>query len=140
MSPAKEEDTVFGTDDSNNAYSYDVTLTQVVQQAVLGPYETPTNGADHVAAAEFTVTGKTGNASDDANSDAQAIGSDTQVYTASFDSVTVGTNFSSGEFNVSPGQTETGWVSFELPPGATVASVKWSAGFGSAAATWTVSK
>ncbi len=36
--------------------------------------------------------------------------------------------------------TVAGRVTFELPPGVTVASVKWSAGLDRAAATWTVSK
>jgi hypothetical protein len=47
------------------------------------------------------------------------------------DHVTAGTNFNSGEFDVSPGQTVTGWVSFELAPGATMASIQWSPGAGS---------
>jgi len=99
-----------------------------------------TNGSDHVTAAEFSITGKTGQSSDDANSDAVAVGSDSHDYTSSADDVTAGTNFNSGEFNVTPGQTVTGWVSFELAPGATMASIQWSPGLGGQTATWTLGK
>lgn len=117
---------------------YNVTLDKVDQHATLGPYGDLTNGNDHVTAAEFTIAGQSGQSSDDANSDAVAVGSDGQDYTASFDTVTDGTNFQYGEFNVAAGQSVSGWVSFELPPGVTIASVQWSPGFSGQAATWTV--
>lgn len=119
---------------------YDVKLVAVEQQATLGQYDTLTNGADHITAAEFTVTGKTGQASDDADAVAVAVGSNSQDYQPSFDQITAGTNFDSGDFNVSPGTSVTGWVPFELAPGATIASIQWSAGFDGPVATWTVSK
>jgi hypothetical protein len=117
---------------------YTVTLVQVEQQATLTQYGSLTNGSDHVTAAEFSIKGKTGESSDDANSDAVAVGSDSQDYTSSSDDITAGTNFNSGEFDVTPGQAVTGWVSFELAPGATMASIQWSPGFGSQTATWTL--
>ena len=117
---------------------YNVTLDKVDQNAALGPYETLTNPADHAAGAEFTIAGTSGQTSDDANSDAVAIGTDGQDYTPSFVTITDGTNFDSGEFNVASGQTVNGWVSFELPPNVTIASVQWSPGFSGQAATWTV--
>lgn len=117
---------------------YDVKLVAVEQQAALGAYETLTNGADHITAAEFTITGKTGQASDDADAVAVAVGSNGQDYQPSFDQITAGTNFDSGDFNVSPGTTVTGWVAFEIAPGATLASIQWSAGFDGPVATWTV--
>jgi hypothetical protein len=125
-----------GPNGENTVYS--VTLVEVEQQATLTQDESLTDGSDHVTAAKFTITGKTGDSSDDANSDAVAVGSDQQDYQSSFDSVTAGTNFDSGEFNVSPGQTVTGWVSFELASGASIASVQWSPGLDGQAATWTV--
>lgn len=117
---------------------YTVTLDQVQQQATLGEYATLTNGADHVVAAEFTITGTSGQSSDDANNDAVVVGSDQQNYTPSFDTITAGTNFNSGDFNVTPGQTVTGWVAFELAPGTSIGSVQWSPGIGGQTATWTV--
>jgi hypothetical protein len=117
---------------------YTVTLVQVEQQATLGQYGTLTDGSDHVTAAEFTITGKTGESSDDANSDAVAVGTNGQDNTSSFDTITAGTNFDSGEFDVTPGQSVTGWVSFELAPGTSIASVQWSPGIGGQTATWTL--
>jgi hypothetical protein len=125
-----------GPNGENTVYS--VTLVEVEQQATLTPYQSLTDGSDHVTAAEFTITGKTGESSDDADSDAVAVGSDQQDYQPSFDTVTAGTDFDSGDFNVSPGQTVTGWVSFELASGASIASVQWSPGLDGQAATWTV--
>ena len=93
--------------------TYQVTLTQVLQQA-------------------------SGQASDNANVDAVAVGSNGQNYTSEFDEITAGTNFSNGDINVSPGQSLNGWVSFELPPGVSIASVQWHPGPGGEAATWTV--
>jgi hypothetical protein len=117
--------------------SYDVTLDKVRQHAALAPYETLSNQADHAAAAEFTITGDSGQTSDDANSDANAIGSDQTEYQFAAISLSV-PNFSSGEFNVAPGQTEKGWVAFELLPGVTIDQVQWAPGLGSQAATWQV--
>jgi hypothetical protein len=134
--PAGSIGTTF-TVTSSNGTSYDVTLDQVTQQATLSAYETLSNSAEHAAAAEFTITGVSGQPSDDANSDANAIGSDQTEYQFAALSLTV-PNFNSGDFTVAAGQTEKGWVAFELPPGVTVAQVQWAPGLDGAAATWTV--
>jgi hypothetical protein len=122
---------------SSDGTSYDVTLDQVTQDATLSPYETLDNPADHAAAAEFTITGVSGQSSDDANSDAAAIGSDQTEYQPSFVGLTV-PNFNDGLWKVGPGETEKGWVAFEMPPGVTVASVQWAPELDSSAATWNV--
>jgi hypothetical protein len=129
---------VTSTDETGNPVSYRVTLVKVDQRAALGPYETTQNPADHMAAARFTITGVTGQSSDDADSDANAIGTDTTEYQASFTEIADGPNFNSGEFEAGPGQTVSGWVPFEIPSGQRVASVQWSAGFDGPAATWTL--
>lgn len=116
--------------------SYDVTLDKVTQHARLSQYDTLDNYQDHAAAAEFTITGDTGQSSDDVNTDANVIGSDQVQY--QYSSLTGLPNFSYGEFKVAPGQTVKGWVTFELPPGVTVDQVQWAPGFDSPAATWTV--
>jgi hypothetical protein len=90
-----------------------------------------------MAGAEFTIAGESGQTSDDANDDAVAVGTDGQDYTSSVESITDGANFNYGEFNVTAGQTVNGWVSFELPPGVSIASIEWAPG-GGQAATWTV--
>jgi hypothetical protein len=131
--------TVTTQDDNGNNVSYTVTAETVDQHAGLGPYETLDNNADHMAAVKFTITGVTGQVSDDADSDAVAIGTDTTEYQPSFNDVTDGGNFNSGSFAVAPGETVSGWVAFEVPPGQTIASVQWSPNsFESSHATWTV--
>jgi hypothetical protein len=129
---------VTSTDDNGNQTSYQVTLVKVDQRAGLGPYETLDNPADHMAAARFTITGVTGQSSDDADSDANAIGSDTTEYQSSYVSVSDGPNFNEGEFKAAPGQTVSGWVSFEVPSGQRLASVQWAPGFDGPSATWTL--
>jgi hypothetical protein len=118
--------------------TYTVSLDQVDQHAGLTAYESLQTSGDHMAGAQFTIAGSSGQSSDDTNSDAVAVGTDGQDYTATFNSITDGTNFNSGEFNVGPGQSVKGWVAFELPSGVTVASVQWSPGLGGQTATWTV--
>ncbi len=86
--------------------SYSVTLTRVDEHATLDQYSQLRAHGDHLAAAEFTVTGSTGQAQDDANNDAGVIGSDGQVYDPATAGVTEGTDFSSGVFSVSPGLTD----------------------------------
>jgi hypothetical protein len=129
---------VTSTDDNGNQTSYQVTLVKVDQRAGLGQYESLDNPSDHMAAARFTITGVTGQSSDDANSDANAIGSDTTEYQSSYVSVSDGPNFNEGEFKAGPGQTVSGWVSFEVPSGQQVASLQWAPGVDGAAATWTL--
>jgi hypothetical protein len=131
--------TVTTQENNGNNVSYNATAVTVDQHAGLGPYETLNNNADHMAAVRFTLKGVTGQVSDDANSDAAAIGSDTTEYQPSYNSVTDGGNFNSGEFAVSPGEVVSGWVSFEVPPGKTIASVQWSPNsFSGSHATWTM--
>ena len=130
---------VTGNNGPNGASTvFTVTLNQVQQQATLGQYETLMNGSAHVAAAEFTVTGTSGQTSNNVNNDALVVGTDQQNHPTAFDAITAGTNFNHGEFSVSPGQTVTGWVSYELAPGVSVASVQWSPGWDGPVATWTV--
>lgn len=117
---------------------YDVTLDQVDQHATLSQYGSLTNGSDHVTAAEFRIDGSSGQASDDADNDAVAVGTDGQDYTPAFDTITEGTNFDAGDFRVSPGQDVTGWISFELPAGVSIESVQWAPTFGGSAATWNI--
>lgn len=130
--------TVTTTDYTGDTEVYTVTLVKVDQHAALAPYETAAIPADHMAAARFTITGVSGQAHDDANNVAVAAGTDTTRYTASFSRVSDGPNFVAGGFEVGPGQTETGWVAFEVQPGVTLASVSWQPSPDSAGATWTL--
>jgi hypothetical protein len=116
-----------------------VTATKVDQHAQFSDsYGSLTNSGDHLVAVEFQLAETAGNDSDDVNGDASVIGTDGQQYTTEYDTVADGTNFDSGQFNLSAGQSVSGWVSFELPPGVSIASVQWTTGLGGQAATWTV--
>jgi len=91
----------------------------------------------HLVGAEFKLTGISGSAQDDANSDAAIQGPDSQLYPPVFSGLAAGTNFSNGDFSLTPGSTEVGWVTFELPDGVKVAQVQWNAGGGSPV-TWVI--
>jgi hypothetical protein len=129
---------VSGSDDNGNPDSYNVTLVRVVQDA------SPDNSFDsapagkHLVGAEFRIAGVTGDSSDDANSDAVAVGANDQVYSFGFEGLADGTNFAAGDWSVSPGTTEKGWVSFEVPDGVKITSIQWnpSGGFSDTTATW----
>src|ERR1700722_431066 len=127
-----------GQDDNGDNVSYDVTLTQVDQHAPLGQYETLSNPKDHLVAARFTLKGVTGSVSDDANGDATATSANTTEYQPSFDSTTDGPNFSSGEWEVSPGLVQSGWVTFEVPPGQNVTQIQWTPFDNGSFVTWNV--
>jgi hypothetical protein len=131
---------VGGTDSNSNSTAYKVTAVVVDQHSSLAPYDSLTNSADHLAAVKFRITGVTGESSDDANNNASVISGDTTQYPSALNSTADGPNFSSGSFTVAPGQTASGWVTFELPPGRSVASVQWvpSSGLSDQAGTWTV--
>jgi hypothetical protein len=134
--------TVTTTDDNDNKVTYDVTLTKVVSPATPADEFNTAPSGEHLVGAEFTIKGVSGTASDDANNDATVHGNNSQVYQPAFDTLAAGTNFNSGDFNVSPGASEIGWLSFEVPNSVSVTSVQWqpSAGFDNDTATWTVSK
>ncbi|HVD04288.1 MAG TPA: DUF4352 domain-containing protein [Candidatus Dormibacteraeota bacterium] len=125
------------TDTDSQGNKITVTMTGVIDPAQGTAYETPNNGYRFVAV-QFTIVGVSGNSSDDANSNATVIGSDTQTYTADFNSVAGCTNFNYGQYSVAAGQTNRGCVTFQLPNGVTVAHVEWGAGFGGAPAIWDV--
>lgn len=132
--------TVSAQNDNGNQVTYRVKLTKVDAHAELGPYETTDNPKAHMEAARFTITGITGQANDDALSNALGITGSTDTITPSLNDVTDGGTFNAGSWNVGPGQSVSGWVPFEVPPGQHLASVQWvpDAGMGSATATWRI--
>jgi hypothetical protein len=125
------------TDDSGNVMT--VKLTQVIDPAQgADQYTTPNNGFRFVGVV-FTLNGVSGTFSDDANSDATLIGSNSQTYTFDASNLAGVTNFNNGEYNLTPGQTSVGAVAFQVPDRVKVSSIQWGGTFGSSAATWTVS-
>jgi hypothetical protein len=124
------------TDSSGNVMT--VTLTGMINPAHGADiYTTPDNGFYFVAA-KFSITGVSGTSSDDANSDAAVIGSDSQTYSPDFSDVRGCTNFNEGEYSVATGATSVGCVVFQVPNGVTVASVQWGGGYGGTPAVWTI--
>lgn len=125
------------TDDSGN--KYEVTLSKVIDPATpLDEFNQPDNGKRLVSAI-FTIKGDSGHPSDDANSLATLIGSDSQTYEFSIDDIKSYTNFDNGEFNVKPGVSLVGAVTFEVPAGVKTASIVWTPDlFGGDTATWKV--
>jgi hypothetical protein len=127
--------TLNATDADGNAYT--VTLVKVINPATGSDEFNQPDSGKYLFGAVFTITGKTGSASDDANNDAVVVGSDDQDYTADFNSIAGYTNFQHGEWNVSPGTAVTGAVTFQLPTGVTVKSVQWGGDlFGGTRGTW----
>lgn len=118
------------TDQSGNDVSYDVTATKIADLARGSDQFTTPDQGNRFVGVKFRITGDTGYSSDDANNDAVLIGNDGQTYTADFSSISEGTNFNNGEFGVRAGQTQTGWVTFQVPKGVKVSSIQWAPGSG----------
>ncbi|MBS9532057.1 hypothetical protein KIH27_00460 [Mycobacterium sp. M1] len=77
----------------------------------------------------------------DVNINVSVVGSDDQSYTADLNDVSECTNFESGAFHLSPGESATGCVVFALPHGVSPARVKYlpSAGFADDFGEWVLS-
>ena len=120
-------------DGSGNLYR--VTLTKVIDPATgKNQFTVPVAGKRFVGLV-FRVKALTGSPRDeDANNDAAVIGSNGQNYSADFGGIAGYTNFDHGAIRVSPGETVTGSVTFQLPEDVKVSTVQWTAlsGFGSA--------
>lgn len=112
-------------DSSGNALA--VTVSHVVDPATgANEFYQPSAG-DRFVAVEMNLSNQSSNTiSSDANNNVTVIGSDNQAYTADFDSVSDCTNFSSGEFTVLPGSSESGCVVFQLPNAISVKAVQFS--------------
>ena len=112
-------------------------------QVILAKVIDPAKGENQFAAPDagkrfvglvFRVKALTGSPKDeDANNDAVAIGGNGQNYPADFDGIAGYTNFDQGVIHVSQGETVTGSVTFQVPNGVMVSTVRWTAlsGFGS---------
>ena len=119
-------------DGSGNLYQ--VTLTKVIDPAEGENQFTVPDAGKRFVGLVFRVRALTGSPRDeDANNDAVVIGSDGQDYSADFHGVAGSTNFDHGAIRVSPGETVTGSVTFQLPEDVKVSTVQWTAlsGFGS---------
>lgn len=112
-------------DPSGNDVSYDVTAVRVADPATGANEAYVPDPGKRFVGVEFRIKGDSGYSSDDANTDAVLTGDNGQTYQADFSDISEGTNFSSGQFGVTAGKTQTGWVTFQVPKGVKVASVQW---------------
>ena len=114
--------------------TYRVTLVKIIDPAQgTSEFDVPDNGKRFVGAV-FKIKALKGSPRDeDANSDADLIGSNGQTYTFDLNDIAGYTNFDNGTIHVPQGQTVTGSVAFQVPDGVKVAEVQWTPGsFGSA--------
>jgi hypothetical protein len=118
--------TITETDSSTGAQdSYEVTAVRILDPAAgSDEFDAPDPGS-RLIGVEFRITGTGGYARDDANVDASVQGDDGQVYQADFTSLAAGTNFDAGDFSVTSGRTQVGWVTFQLPQGVKVSTIQW---------------
>jgi hypothetical protein len=108
---------------------YTVRLVKLIDPAKgANQLTTPDPGHRFIAAVfRITNTGKH-RITDDANSNASITGSDGQTYLSDADSVAECTNFTSGTYQLDPGQSVSGCVVFQPPSGIDVSQVDWSPG------------
>ena len=85
------------------------------------------------------ITGASGTTSSDANNSAVLIGANGQTYQTAIGGVAGYTNFNSGDYTVSPGQSSVGAVAFQVPDGVKVSSVQFAGcQYSGTPATWKV--
>jgi hypothetical protein len=104
-------------------------------------YLTPGAGKRFVGV-EIQITNESkGTDSNDANNNTSVVGSNKQVYTADFNSISECTNFSNGQYALPDHSSEVGCVNFQVPTGVTVAKVEYNpnSGFSTNLAVWTLS-
>jgi hypothetical protein len=91
----------------------------------------------HLVGAVFIVHGLTGTAKDDADNDATLIGTNGKRYSSTFALITGHPDFTDSAFRLTPGTRALGTVSFVVPDGVRITTVKWasSSGYGRAV-TW----
>jgi hypothetical protein len=103
-------------------------------------FTTPDDGKRFVAV-QVQITGQsTGNDTNDANNNLSIVGSDKQVYSPDFDQVSGCTDFNDGQYTVTKGESEVGCVTYQVPIGVTVTTVKYNpnSGFSTNEASWSL--
>jgi len=119
--------------DSGGGTSYQVTLVKVIDPARgASPHSPPASGKRLVGLV-FTIKGVTGSPQgEDAITDAVLVGTDGRDYPADPDRIAGYSDFDHGAIHVTPGQTVTGAVAFQVPASVTVSTIQWTAlsGFG----------
>jgi hypothetical protein len=112
--------------------SYQVTLVKVIDPARGANQAAPASGKRFVGLV-FRIKGLTGSPQgEDTITDAVLVGADGRDYPADPARVAGYANFDDGAIHVTPGQTVTGAVAFQVPASVTVSTIQWTAlsGFG----------
>jgi hypothetical protein len=119
--------------DDGTGISYRVTLVKVIDPARgADQFSTPASGKRLVGLV-FRIKGVTGSPQgEDANNDAVLVGANGRDYQADLNGIAGYANFDDGAIHVTPGQTVTGAVAFQVPASVTVSTAQWTAlsGFG----------
>lgn len=103
-------------------------------------FNTPDAGKRFVAVMfKITDTGHQ-STSDAADNNASLIGSDNQTYPTDLSTVAGCTDFNSGQYQLTPGQSSTGCVVFQVPTAVYVKKIEWSpsSGFSNDFGTWNI--
>jgi hypothetical protein len=117
--------------------TYRVALVKIIDPAQgADEFSTPDSGKRFVGAV-FKIKALKGSPQDeDANSDADLIGSDGQTYTFDINDIAGYTNFDNGTIHVAQDHTVKGSVVFQVPDGVKVAQVQWTPGYFGSAVQW----
>lgn len=108
-----------------NNLSANVTVTKVVDPATgADQFTTPDQGKRFVAVVLQIVSTTSSTLQGDADNDLTVIGSDNQTYQPDFSAVQGCTNFNSGSYTLSSGESTTGCVTFQVPTGVTVVKIR----------------
>jgi hypothetical protein len=119
--------------DDGTGIRYQVALVKVIDPARgENQFSTPASGKRLVGLV-FRIKGVAGSPQgEDANNDAVLVGADGRDYQADLNGIAGYANFDDGAIHVTPGQTVTGAVAFQVPASVRVSTVQWTAlsGFG----------
>jgi hypothetical protein len=125
--------------DTLSTSTISIQLQQVIDPAhATNEFLQPSAGNRYVAIKTQITNPGTANLQSDANSNFSVIGSNGQIYTATFATITGCTNFDDGEYGLTAGSSVVGCVTFQVPTGVTVSKVDFESTTANTRATWTV--
>ena len=111
-----------------NGNRYRVTLVKVIDPAPGAGQDTVPDNGNRLVGAVFTIEAPDGSPQgEDANWDAAVIGNDGQIYSADANDIAGYTKIDSGPIHVAQGEVVTGVVTFQVPDGIDVPSIRWTA-------------
>ncbi len=122
-----------------SGHNFTVTLTSITDPAKPSDQFNTAKTGHRLVAVNLTLTNKSSAVvSDDADADTTVMGSDSQTYESSVDSVSGCTDFASGQFTLTPNSTAKGCVVFDIPSSVKVAKVLFQPAVSNTIAYWLV--